>query len=345
MYNRNHTPKRPKEVNFNKIQNRSHSITQRAVYTSPDILESGYNNAYPSKIRRNQIPRKSQEMPRKRNRATPKRFGGTRARKSATLPRSRTVNQSYGGGRNLGKSPYKKNGNCGRFYSDYKNGSEGRNLEYSEKLNYRGKSNLKERVRVVEVGGYNPYSTKRSSHHSPQKTHYNPYQLNSQPNNFQGKNFQGKNFRGKNFQGKNFQGKNFQRKNSEIWEQWNFSRKLDQAPLTTHYRRKEYYSPPYFLDTREPWSRQLKQEVCDELIRKITILNMQAAQNGLDGRRGQRTMRPMMPTYISNEEDQYFQEMIRRLNNRENGDFGNFRGYKGKNGGFESFAYYGREAG
>ena len=55
--------------------------------------------------------------------------------------------------------------------------------------------------------------------------------------------------------------------NSEIWEQWNFSRKLDQGPHPPSGRLRFPVHPFYLSARKDQWTRGFKREVANEIIR------------------------------------------------------------------------------
>lgn len=73
---------------------------------------------------------------------------------------------------------------------------------------------------------------------------------------------------------------------SLIWEQWNFARKLDQAPLLqrrNYQGFKEYHAYPHKIpDRADLWTRELKKEVCNEIVR-INVSNEMKNNKGSYG--------------------------------------------------------------
>lgn len=121
---------------------------------------------------------------------------------------------------------------------------------------------------------------------------------------------------------------------SGIWEQWNFERKLDQAPKITNRPCKRYYAAPGHLNQNPRyWSRDLKQEVFDEIMRKIVGMNMASGSNlgplrGVSGGGFQP---------ISREQQRGLDTMFERLKRQ-----GAMMNHNRNN--IESFDYYGRGA-
>lgn len=73
--------------------------------------------------------------------------------------------------------------------------------------------------------------------------------------------------------------------NSQVWEQWNFERKLDQTPAL--YVKKQASSRnPYLQKTNVQWTRQLKDQVCNEIIQANKNHELRARQQASNINRG-----------------------------------------------------------
>lgn len=127
----------------------------------------------------------------------------------------------------------------------------------------------------------------------------------------------------------NVQGKKSGMFDSKIWEQWNFERKLDQAPKITNKPSRRYYSAPGHLneDPRH-WSGELKREVFDEIMRNVVLMNMASQSNFQPMGRGGGHQ-------ISAEHQRNLDMMFDRL--RREGAMMNHN-----NNNFEAFDYYGK---
>lgn len=113
---------------------------------------------------------------------------------------------------------------------------------------------------------------------------------------------------------------------SGIWEQWNFERKMDQAPRITKKAPERYYSSPHHLNNDPKfWSGELKREVFDELMRNVTLMNMAAGSSFNGG------FEPIAPHHQRN-----LDAMLQRLSNNGGTRNNNY------NNGFEGFDYYER---